>query len=85
MTSKITFYAILGPGATIDRPAGLLRRLEYDVGWEDEGLQRDMSWRRSSLLVEHAHGSTDEDIVEVSHDQASKIVSYLRGKFATDA
>ena len=45
MTSKITFYAILGPGATIDRPAGLLRRLEYDVGWEDEGLQRDMSWR----------------------------------------
>jgi len=83
MTSKITFYAILGPGATIDRPAGLLRRLEYDVGWEDEGLQRDMSWRRSSLLVEYENGSTDEDVVEVSHEQASRIVSYLRGKFAT--
>ena len=84
MTSKITFYAILGNGATIDRPAGLLRRLEYDVGWEDEGLQRDMSWRRSSILVEHENGSTEEDLVEVSHEQASKIVTYLRDKFATE-
>ena len=41
--SKITFYAIVGRSATIDRPLGLVRRLEYDNGFEDEGLTRDMS------------------------------------------
>ena len=85
MTSKITFYAIVGDGTTVDRPAGLLRRLEYDNGWEDEGLHRDMSWRRTSLIVEQEHGSLDEQLVEVSHEQASKIVQYFREKFEREA
>jgi hypothetical protein len=82
MSNKITFYAILGGGTTIDHPAGLLRRLQYDNGWEDEGLQKDMSWRRTSLLIEQENGSTEEEIVEVSHEQASNIVRYLRQRFA---
>jgi len=82
MSNKITFYAILGGGTTVDRPAGLLRRLEFDNGWEDEALHRDMGWHWTPLLVEHEHGSTDEDLVQVSHEQASKIVEYLREKFA---
>ena len=85
MTNKITFYAILGGVTTVDRPAGLLRRLEYDNGWEDEGLQKDMSWRRTSLLIEHEHGSSEEEIVQVSHEQASEIVRYLRGRFTNEA
>ena len=84
MSNKITFYAILGQGATVDRPQGLLRRLEYDNGWEDEGLHRDMSWRRTSLIIEQENGSTDEDLVVVSHEQASKIVRYFREKFAQE-
>ena len=84
MSNKITFYAILGGGTTVDRPAGLLRRLQYDNGREDEGLQRDMSWRRTALLIEHEHGSSEEEIVEVSHEQASEIVRYFRDKFANE-
>ena len=76
MSNKITFYAILGGGTTVDRPAGLLRRLQYDNGREDEGLQRDMRWRRTSLLIEHE---------QVSHEQASHIVRYFRDKFANQA
>ncbi len=38
MGNKITFYAVVGPGATVDQPLGLLRRLTYDNGWEDEAL-----------------------------------------------
>jgi hypothetical protein len=79
MTSQITFYAILRSDSTIDRPRGLIRRLRYDNGWEDEALNRDMSWRRTSLLIEKEHGSTDHgELVEVSHEQASRIVEYLR-------
>ena len=82
MANKITYYAIVSGGATIDRPQGLLRRLEHDNGPEDEALYKDMGWRWTSLIAEHEYGSTDEDLVQVSHEQASKIVEYLREKFA---
>ena len=82
MANKITYYAIVSEGATVERPHGLLRRLEHDDGPEDEGLQKDLGWHRTSLIVEHEHGSSDEDLVVVSHEQASRIVEYLREKFA---
>jgi hypothetical protein len=85
MANKITYYAIVSEGATVDRPQGLLRRLEHDDGPEDEGLQRDMGWHRTSLIVEHENGSTDEDLVVVSHEQAGRIVEYLRERFAGGA
>ena len=84
MANKITYYAIVSEGATIDHPQGLLRRLEHDDGPEDEGLHRDMSWRRTPLIIERENGSTDEDLVQVSHEQASKIVQYFREKFARE-
>ena len=61
------------------------------AGWstttdpEDEGLHGDMSWRRTSLIVEQEHGSMDEQLVEVSHEQASRIVQYFREKFEREA
>jgi hypothetical protein len=82
MSNKITFYAIIGRGATVDKPLGLLRRLQYDNGWEDEGLRKDLSWRRSPIIVEWEHGSYGNELVEVSHEQASGIVQYFREKFA---
>ena len=60
MSNKITYYAIIGRGATVDQPLGLLRRLEHDDGPEDEGLRRDLSWHRTALIVEWENGSTDE-------------------------
>lgn len=83
MAQKITYYAIVTGGASPDRPEGLLRRLEYDDGFEDEGLRSDLTWVRTPLLVEHDNGSTDEDLVEVSHEQASRIVQYFREQSAS--
>jgi hypothetical protein len=84
MSDKITFYAIVTGGASVEQPLGLLRRLEYDNGWEDEGLQRDMSWHRTSLIVEWEHGDLDDELIVVSHEQASRIVQYFRDKFAEE-
>ena len=81
MTNKIRYYAIV-TGGTVDRPEGLLRRLEHDDGPEDEALYQDMGWRWTSMLVEHENGCSDEDLVEVSHAQARKIVQHLRKRFA---
>ena len=85
MANKITYYVILGGGATVDRPRGLVRRLEHDDGPEDEALHKDGGWHWTSLIVEQEHGSTDAHLVQVSHEQASKIVQYLREKFVNEA
>lgn len=85
MSNKITFYAILGRKATVDEPLGLLRRLEFDNGWEDEGLRKDMSWGFTPLIVQWERSNYDNELVEVSHEQASRIVEYFRRKFAAEA
>lgn len=82
MANKITYYAIVTDGAAADRPQGLLRRLEHDDGPQDEGLFKDGGWRWTSMLVEFENGNTDEDLIEVSHEQARNIMQYLRDKFA---
>ena len=83
MANKITYYAIVTDGATLDRPQGLLRRLEHDDGPEDEGLIQGRRLALDSNADRRTeNGSTDEDLVVVSHEQASKIVEYLRDKFA---
>jgi len=82
MINKITYYAIVGRGAAVDRPLGLLRRLEHDDGPEDEGITRELTWSFSPLIVEWERSSYENELVEVSHEQAAKIVQYFREKFA---
>jgi hypothetical protein len=82
--NPITYYAVIGSHETIDQPLGLLRRLEHEDGPEDEGLRRDLSWKRTSLIAAWESGRSDNQLVEVSHAQASRIVRYFREKFAQD-
>ena len=37
------------------------------------------------MIVEWENGSTDEELTEVSHEQAGRIVEYFRRKFAEEA
>jgi hypothetical protein len=77
MTSQIQYFAILEPGADVEQPAGLVRRLQHDDGPDDEVLRQDMSWAFTPVIVEWEHGSYDYELVEVSHEQASRILRYL--------
>jgi hypothetical protein len=81
VSGKITYYAIVGGDRTVDNPYGLVRRLEHDDGPSDESLRRDFSWGFTPAIVEWEHGSYDEDLVEVSHEQASKIIEYFRERW----
>jgi hypothetical protein len=79
---KITFYAIVDDDTTADKPAGLLRRLEFDQdGFTDEGLRRDFSWDFTPLIIEWERSDFAYELVEVSHAQASKIIEYFREKW----
>ena len=81
MPDKITYYAIVGGNRTIDNPYGLVRRLEHDDGPSDEALRKDFSWKFTPLIVEWERGDFEDELVEVSHEQASKIIEYFRQKW----
>jgi hypothetical protein len=79
MPDKITFYAIVGGNRTTDNPYGLVRRLEFGGdGFTDEALQQDFSWTFTPLIVEWEHGDLEDELVELSHAQAQKVIQYFR-------
>ena len=77
MSHRITYYAIVGDGETIDHPYGLVRRLEHDDGPSDEVLREGLCWSHTPIIVEWKHGDFDDE-VEVSHGQAEKMIEYSR-------
>jgi hypothetical protein len=82
MPDRITYYAVISNGRTIADPLGLLRRLDHDRGGTtDEGLRKDLSWKFTPAIVEWEHGDFTYELVEVSHEQASKIIEYFREKW----
>ena len=82
MPDKITFYAVIGGDRTTDNPYGLVRRLEFDGnGFTDEGLRKDFSWKFTPLIAEWEHGDLEDELIEVSHQQAEKIIGYFRERW----
>jgi hypothetical protein len=79
--ATITYYAIIGGDRTIDKPWGLARRLEHDDGPSDEALRKDFSWYFTPVIVEWERGDFADELVEVSHEQASKIIEYFRERW----
>ena len=80
MAEQITYYAIVGPRATRDRPSGLARRREDERGPLDEALGRDLNWRPSSVIVEWKRAESTEDLVEISEAEAQSLIQYFRQK-----
>ena len=83
MAQRITYYAVIGGNRTIDNPSGLVRRLQHDDGPADESLRRDFSWKFTPVIVEWERGDFGEELVEVSHQQAEKIIEYFRGRWGS--
>ena len=47
----------------------------------DEGLRKDFSWAHTPAIVEWERGDLGPELIEISHEQASKIVEYYRQKW----
>ena len=81
MPATITYYAVIADDRTIDNPYGLVRRLKHDDGPSDEGLRKDFSWCFTPAIVEWERGDLGPELVEISHEQASKIIEYFRERW----
>ena len=78
MTTKITYYAIVDDLSSREEPVGVLRRIEHDDGERDEQFGNDLQWTRSPLLYSYERGDGDNELHEISQDEANRIVDRIR-------
>jgi hypothetical protein len=78
MAEEISYYAIVNDFSTLDRPAGVLRRIKRDGGERDESFGTDLKWGRSALLNAYERGDLTNDMIEISEEEAGRIVARIR-------
>jgi hypothetical protein len=79
MLESVTYYAIVNEFSSREHPAGVFRRTYFDDGgMEDEAFSRDMAWERSWLLASAERGDTANDFIEITEDEANRIVARFR-------
>jgi hypothetical protein len=83
--TKTTYYAIVDPYSSREVPGGVLRRVEHDAGEYDEEFGRDLEWTRSWLLYSYERGNGDNEIYEITEDEANRIVDRIRGSVTGEA
>lgn len=78
MASKTTYYAIVDDLSSREAPAGVPRRVEHDLGERDEQFGADLRRTRSPLLYSYERGDGDNQLYEISEDEADRIVERIR-------
>jgi len=81
MPDSVTYYAVIDELSSLQRPAGVFRRVYFsDGGMADEAFTRNLLWEASSLLASSERGDTMNDFVEISADEADQIVARFRAQ-----
>jgi len=78
MSAKITYYAIVNEFSSAQTPGGVLRRIEDDQGQNDEVFTRNLVWEESALLYAAERGNLDNKFIEISAEEAERIVARIR-------
>jgi hypothetical protein len=82
MAEKITYYAIVDQFSSLERPAGVLRRIDNDEGTIDEAFSRDLTWAFSPLMYSAERGDLANEFVPISEAEADRIVAGIRERAA---
>lgn len=78
MPAHTTYYAIVDDFSSRERPGGILRRIRDDEGQEDQSFTRNLKWEFSPLLYSYERGDGDNQLYEISEDEANRIVERIR-------
>ena len=83
MSDQITYYAIVDDLSNRERPAGVLRRVYFEVGGRrDEAFSQDLVWERTAMLVSAERGDLQNDFIEITEEEANQIVARIRAEAA---
>jgi hypothetical protein len=82
MAEKTTYYSIIDETSTRAHPSGVLRRIEGDDGEVDEIFSRNLSWEFSPLLYSAENGDLTNEFIEISVDEADRIVERIKAEAA---
>ena len=81
MPDKVTYYAIIDDLSSRERPAGVFRRTYFESGGKgDEAFTTDLVWERSASLVSAERGDLQNEFIEITEDEANRIVERIRAK-----
>jgi len=81
MPDKVTYYAIVNELSSREQPSGVFRRTYFEVGGKrDEAFTTDLVWERSASLVSAERGDLLNEFIEITEDEANKIVERIRAK-----
>ena len=80
--AEVTYYAIMDYRSTLEEPAGLARRRTLETGgFTDEALNRALEWEFTPLIVAWKRAESTDDLVEVSEEEANRIVEGFRARW----
>ena len=85
MAEKITYFGIVDELSSREHPGGVLRRIQDAAGQEDQAFTRDLKWEFSPLLYSYERGDGDNQIYEISEDEANRIVERIRRSVTGEA
>jgi hypothetical protein len=74
----VVHYAVVDDLSRPDQPAALLRRSYRDGGRRDEMFTQDLIWQHSALLISAERGDLENEFIEITAEQASRIVDRIR-------
>jgi hypothetical protein len=83
VAEEITYYAIINELGGMDKPRGVVRRVRYEGGQRDEAFGRDLQWGHTTLLYSAERGDTMNDFLEITEDEAMRIVDRIRREAST--
>jgi hypothetical protein len=80
--TKITYYAIVNEFSSRARPGGVIRRVIDDEGRDDQAFTRNLKWEHTGTLYSYERGNMDNQLFEISEDEANQIVERIRQTIA---
>lgn len=78
MAEQVTYYAIIDDYSSRAEPVGVLRRVKHDGGQHDEAFGRDLQWGHTAILYSYERGNRDNELYEISAEEAEGIVERIR-------
>ena len=61
-------------------PAGFRRTCTGDDGRSDEAITRKLRWEYSTSLISAERGGLQDELIEITANEASRIVEQIRAK-----